>query len=53
MLTETCSFNVQNVIHMDELTDLFHKFLDFLQQHFLLLASDAQRHREALLISLL
>lgn len=52
-MTETCSFHVQNVIHMDELTDLFHKFLDFLQQHFLLHTSDAQRHSEAFLMSLL
>ena len=41
-MTETCYFNLQNVTHTDELTDLLHKFFDFLQQDFLLHTSDAE-----------
>lgn len=44
---------LQNVIQIDELADLFHKFFDFLLQHFLLHNIDARRQSEAFLSSLL
>lgn len=46
-VTETRSFNLQNVIHIDELTGLLCKSFYFLQQHFLVHTSDAQRHSGA------